>query len=202
MASSKKQQIQAQAQAIISAADAGLFATTVALAEAFLQENPSSVRAWLDLGHALTCLCRYDDAIAAYQKATGLAEDAGQNPDGIHSELGQLYRQQGDFGSAAKCFQNQIDANPDDAAGYLMKATLQLQSGQPDQAIETLNRALDCSAGIKEEVHFSLGTAFRSTGDLVQARDQFQQALEISPDYAAAKSALKDTTSAISASQA
>ena len=132
MASSKKQQIQAQAQAIISAADAGLFATTVALAKAFLQENPSSVRAWLDLGHALTCLCRYDDAIAAYQKAIGLAEDAGQNPDGIHSELGQLYRQQGDFGSAAKCFQNQIDANPDDAAGYLMKATLQLRSGQPD----------------------------------------------------------------------
>ena len=76
MASSKKQQIQAQAQAIISAADAGLFATTVALAKAFLQENPSSVRAWLDLGHALTCLCRYDDAIAAYQKAIGLAEDA------------------------------------------------------------------------------------------------------------------------------
>ena len=145
MASSKKQQIQAQAQAIISAADAGLFATTVALAEAFLQENPSSVRAWLDLGHALTCLCRYDDAIAAYQKAIGLAEDAGQNPDGIHSELGQLHRQQGDFDSAAECFQNQIDANPDDAAGYLMKATLQLQSGQPDQAIETLNRALDLS---------------------------------------------------------
>ena len=59
MASSKKQ-IQAQAQAIISAADAGLFATTVALTETFLKENPDSVRGWLDLGHALTCLCRYD----------------------------------------------------------------------------------------------------------------------------------------------
>ena len=127
-----KKQVQAQVQAIISAADAGLFATTVTLADAFLKENPTSVRAWLDLGHALTCLCRYDDAIAAYQKAIGLAEDAGQNPDGIHSELGQLHRQRGDFDSAAKCFENQIDANPDDAAGYLMKATLQLQSGEPD----------------------------------------------------------------------
>ena len=200
MASSKKQ-IQAQAQAIISAADAGLFATTVALTETFLKENPDSVRGWLDLGHALTCLCRYDDAIAAYEKAIGLAKDAGQNPDGIYSELGQLHRQRGDFKSAADCFQNQIEANSDDAAGYLMSATLQLQSGQTDQAIETLTRALDCSSGIKEEVHFSLGTVYRSKGELVPARDQFQQALSISPDYAAAKTALKDAKSAISASQ-
>ena len=200
MVASKKQ-IQTQAQAIISAADAGLFATTVALTEAFLKENPDSVRAWLDLGHASTCLCRYDDAIAAYQKAIDLAKDAGQNPDGIYSELGQLHRQRGDFELAAECFQNQIEANPDDAAGYLMSATLLLQSGDPDQAIETLNRALDCPSGIKEEVHFSLGTTYRSKGELVQARDQFQRALSISPDYAAAKTALKDTKSAISASQ-
>jgi len=201
MAQSKKQ-IQAQAQAIISAADAGLFATTVALTETFLKENPDSVRAWLDLGHAQTCLCRYDDAIAAYQKAIELAESSGQNPDGIHSELGQLHRQRGDFDSAAACFQSQIDASPDDAAGYLMKATLQLQSGQPDQAIETLNRALDCGTGIKEEVHLSLGVTLRSKGELVQARDQFQQALVLAPDYAPAKAALKDAKSAISAKQA
>ena len=196
-----KKQVQAQVQAIISAADAGLFATTVALAEAFLKENPGSVRAWLDLGHGLTCLCRYDDAIAAYQTAIGLAEEAGQNPDGIHAELGQLHRQRGDFESAAKSFQNQIDANPDDAAGYLMKATLQLQSGQSDQAIETLSRAIDCPTGFQEEVHFILGTAYRSQGELIRAREQFQQAVSISPDYAPAKTALKDAKSAISASQ-
>ena len=197
-----KKQIQAEAQAIISAADAGLFATTVALAESFLKENPASLRGWLDLGHGLTCLCRYGDAINAYQHAIKLANDAGQNPDGIHSELGQLYRQRGDFESAAKCFQNQIDANPDDAAGYLMKATLQLQSGQSDQAIETLTRALECSAGVGEEVHFSLGVTFRSQGELVKAREQFEQALSLAPDYVAAKTALKDAKSAISALQA
>lgn len=201
MVASKKH-IQAQAQAIISATDAGLFATTVTLAKAFLKENPASLRGWLDLGHALTCLCRYDDAIEAYQKAIDLAEDAGENPDGIHSELGQLHRQRGDFDSAAKCFQNQIDANPDDATGYLMKATLQLQSGQPDQSIETLNRALECSAGVPEEVHFSFGVTLRSKGDLIQARDQFQQALSLAPDYEAAKTALKDVKSAISSSLA
>ena len=196
-----KKQIQAQAQAIISAADAGLFATTAALAEAFLKEHPSSLRGWLDLGHALTCLCRYDDAIAAYQQAIKLAKEADQNPDGIYSELGQLYRQQGDFEKAAECFQNQIEANSDDAAGYLMKATLQLQSGQTEQSIETLNRALECSSGITEEVHYSLGVTLRSQGELVKARDQFQQALSLSPEYEAAKTALKDVKSAISSSQ-
>lgn len=195
-----KKQIQAEAQAIISAADAGLFATTVALAESFLKDNPTSLRGWLDLGHALTCLCRYDDAVAAYEQAIKLADDAGQNPDGIHCELGQLHRQKGDFESASKCFQNQIDASPDDAAGYLMKATLQLQSGQSDQAIETLTRALDCSSGVQEEVHYSLGVAWRSQGDWVKARDQFQQALSLAPDDASSKAALKDVKSAISSS--
>ncbi len=197
MVASRKH-IQAQAQAIISAADAGLFATTVALAEAFLQEHPASLRGWLDLGHALTCLCRYDDAIEAYQKAIDLAKNVDENLDGIHSELGQLHRQRGDFDSAAQCFQNQIDANPDDATGYVMKAALQLQSGQPDKSIETLNRALECSSGVPEEVHFSLGVALRSQGDLIQSREQFQQALSLAPDYAAAKTSLKDVKSAIS----
>jgi tetratricopeptide (TPR) repeat protein len=199
MVASKKQ-LQAQAQAIISAADAGLFATTVTLADAFLKENPNSLRGWLDLGHALTCLCRYDRAIEAYQQAIELANEAGQNPDGIHSELGQLYRQRGDFESAANSFQNQIDANPDDAAGYLMKATLQLQGGQADLAMQTLTRALDCSSGVREEVHYSLGVTLRSMGELSKARDQFQQALSLSPDYSAAKNALKDVKSAVSAS--
>jgi Tfp pilus assembly protein PilF len=82
-----------------------------------------------------------------------------------------------------------------------MKATLQLQSGQSDQAIETLTRAIDCPTGVQEEVHFSLGTAYRSQGELIRAREQFQQAVSISPDYAPAKTALKDAKSAISASQ-
>jgi tetratricopeptide (TPR) repeat protein len=187
-----KKRIQPEVQAIISAADAGLYATTVKLAEAFLADNPDSLRGWLDLGHALTCLCRYDDAVAAYERAKKLAEESGQSPDGILAELGQLHRQKGDFDRAAECFDTQIAASPDDASGYLMKAALQLQSGHAQQSVSTLERALDCKTGCHEEVHYSLGLALRSAGDLTHAKKHFQKALDLDANYAAAKSALKD----------
>ena len=83
-----KKKISPEAQAIISAADAGYFATTVKLVEQFLVDHPESQRAWIDLGLALAELGRYDQAESAFQKVVEL--DDGGSPE-VLGELSLIH---------------------------------------------------------------------------------------------------------------
>ena len=189
-----KKKISPEAQAIVSASDAGLHATTASLATKFLINNPTSQRAWLDLGHALGQLSRYAEAQEAFEKAIELAD--GDPCDVIFGEIGNLYRAKGDFETAKSWFQKQIDADPGDATGYLFLGNTLLRQGSFDQAIEVLSGGLDCEQGCLEEIHFSIGLALRGKGDLIESKKHFQLAIEMDEKFAAAKTALKDVKSA------
>ena len=54
-------------QAILSASDAGLHATTISLVQQFLVENPDSPRGWIDLGRAFAQIFRFDEAEQALE---------------------------------------------------------------------------------------------------------------------------------------
>ena len=189
-----KKKISPEVQAIISAADAGHFATTIALVKKFLAENPESQRAWLDLGHAHVQLAQYDEAEQAFKKAIELVGEG--ESDVIFGQLGNLFKAKGDFSGAATWYQRQIEADSNDATGYVFLANLQMRQGEFEQAEETLTSALNCELGIKEEVHYSLGLLYRSTNRFPDAKSQFESALDLDPGYAAAKSALKDVKTA------
>jgi tetratricopeptide (TPR) repeat protein len=183
-----------EVQAIISASDAGYHATTVELVDAFLENNPDSLRAWLDLGHSLAQLARYDAAETAYEKAISLAADGDQS--GIYGEMGNLFRAKGDYNSAAAWYQKQIDADPGDAAGFLFLGNLELKRGNCTAAIKALELAAECDKYYVEEVHYALGCAYRSQGNFVEAKKHLQIAVNEEPKFAAAQVALKDVNSA------
>lgn len=179
-----------EVQAIISASDAGLHATTIKLVQSYLVDNPSSPRAWLDLGHALGNLSRYAEAESAFNQAIELTE--GGPVDAIYGEIGHLYRAQGKFEEAIAWYQKQVDADPQDASGYVFLGNVKRVQGKAEDAIETLNMALNCELGCLEEVHYSLGLAYRNHGQYFEAKVQFEKALAIDEKFAAAKTALKD----------
>lgn len=179
-----------EVQAIISASDAGLHATTIRLVQAYVADHPDSVKAWLDLGHSLGHLSRYEEAKAAFEKAIELTGDGPV--DAIFGEIGHLFRAQGNFGEAASWYQKQIDADPKDATGYLFLGNLKRALGDTDSSIGTLTSALECEVGCMEEVHYALGLAYRNADQMGEAKNQFESALALDPKFAAAKVALKD----------
>lgn len=184
-----KKKISPEAQAIVSAVDAGYFATTVKLAEQFLIDHPDSQRAWLDLGLALAELGRYDKAESALQKVIDL--DDGVPPE-VLGEIGNLYRSKGDFDSAMSWYQKQIDAAPSSSMGHLYLGNIRLRRGEFDAAVSIFEKALACEDVCLEEVHYSLGLAHRGKGDFNLAKVHFEKALIYDQNFAEAKVALKD----------
>ena len=157
-----KKKISAEAQAILSAADAGLLATTVSLVTKYLDDNPTSQRAWLDLGRTQGELSNYEAAETAFQKAIGLAAD--DSADVIFGEIGNLYRSKGEFATAISWYQKQIDANPVDGTGYLYLGNVLMRQGKLVEAEAVFQQALGCQHVCLEETHYALRLVNRSMG--------------------------------------
>lgn len=188
-----KKKISQEAQAIISASDAGLWATTVALVEKFLATNLDSQRGWLDLGQSLVQLARYDEAEIAFRKVIELS---GDQPAAMYGEIGNLYRAKGDFDSAITWYRKQIDAQPNEAIGYLYLGNILMRQGSFDASEAAFQNGLTCDDACLEEVHFSLGLVNRCMGKLPESKKHFEQAVEFDERFTQAKVALKDVQSA------
>jgi superkiller protein 3 len=190
-----KKKLSPEVQAIISAMDAGQFSTAVVLVKKFLDANPESQRGWLDLGHALSQLARYSEAEKAFQQAIELAK--GEDCDVIYGQLGNLHKNQGDLNTAAAYYQKQIDADPTDATGYVFLSNVLMRQSKHDEVEAVLSRALGCQIGILEEVHYSLGLHYRNINELHKSQKHLNAALQLDPNYAQAKIAMKDVKTTI-----
>lgn len=177
-------------QRLITASDNHWYATTVKLSEEYLALQPDSIKAILDKGHALVKLAKYEAALTAFESAIEKLGD--ENPDAIYGEIGNLYRDKGDFPKAADYYQRQIQGDPHDATGCIFLGTLQFQQGAFADAEATLRRGLTCDAGCEEELRYALGCVLRSVGRFDDAKAEFEAVLRIVPDDALAKNALKD----------
>lgn len=185
-------------QQLITASDNQWYATTVQLADEYLELQPDSIKAMLDKGHALTKLARYDAALSVFEAAIEKLGDT--SPDAIYGEIGNLYRDQGDFAQATEYYRRQIEGDPNDATGRLFLGTLQFQQGNFTDAERTLREGLECEIGCEEELRYALGCVLRSMGQIKTARAEFEEVLRIVPNDTLAKNALKDLQAMVSAS--
>ena len=186
--SSKK--LSPEVQAILSASDANLHATTISLVQKFLAEHPDSPRGWIDLGRALAMVFRFDEAERAFRKVIDTSDP--NSAAALYGEIGNLYRARGKFDQAAQWYEKQISADPEDALGYLYLGNLLLRQGNFPPAETVFRKALDCKVACFDEIHYSLGLVYRSLENYVDAASQFKQAIELNDRHNEAKVALKD----------
>ena len=181
-------------QQLVTASDNQWYATTVKLADEYLAVQSDSIKAMLDKGHALTKLARYDEALTVFEAA--IEKLGNENIDAIYGEIGNLYRDKGDFEKAQEYYQRQIEGDPDDATGCLFLGTLQFQQGDFANAEATLRTGLGRAEGCEEELRYALGSVLRSIGEFSDAKAEFEEVLRIVPGDALAKNALKDLQNA------
>ena len=186
--SSKK--LSPEVQAILSASDANLHATTISLVQKFLAEHHDSPRGWIDLGRALAMVFRFDEAERAFRKVIDTSDP--NSAAALYGEIGNLYRTQGKFKDAIQWYEKQIAADEEDALGYLYLGNLLLRQGSLNDAETIFRKALNCKVACFDEVHFSLGIVYRCLGNYTDSASHFQQAIELNDRHTEAKIAFKD----------
>jgi len=122
---------------------------------------------------------RHDDAIRSYRKALESAPDFYP----AHNNLGSDYLSKSDFPAARKEFEQVVQLNQSDAAGYFNLSNVCMLMGQLTDAQQFLGEGMrrqpDSPLG-----HFLLGSLDIRLGKYAEAETALRQAIQLSPTMA------------------
>lgn len=161
---------------------------------AALEEDPSDVRAHLDLGLALEMQDRLDEAAHAYRAALDvdptfaealnnlgvLLRDAGRTEEAVRLlreavrvrpgfasaqlNLGLALEDAGDAEGAMAAYRRVIALAPEEPTARIQLGLLQLSQGERERALITLRRAVSTAEGSRAMLS-ALGSGLRRAGD-------------------------------------
>ena len=129
-----------------------------------------------------------------------LEKQLEKKPDGIEvmEELIELYNELGMRDEAVVMAKSILEKKPD-APLYRLLGSMRLEDGFEDEAIEYFLQSLvlDNKPEASKFVYYQIAVAHQQVGRYAEARDYYQRALAITPDYGEALIALGNLVSAI-----
>jgi tetratricopeptide (TPR) repeat protein len=140
-------------------------------------------RAYLEAGDFYLRVGDPESAVREYQD--GMVKDA-KNRGTYQKRIVEVRARQGKMADAADVNDQILKENPKDADALGVKATLLLDKGEVTQALTGLQQAVT-RAPDNPVAHYNLGRAYVLHSDIEQARQQFQKAIELRPDYLPAR---------------
>ncbi len=146
-------------------------------------------QAWqlLQLAYRAQMSGDYDRAVELYKTSIETHPTAE-----AHTFLGWTYHFQGKVEEAIAECKRAIAVDPDFGNPYNDIGSYLISLGRIDEAIPWLEQAM--AAPRYEPRHFpyfNLGRAYMAKGMILRAREYFQQALQIEPEYALARTAIE-----------
>ena len=156
----------------------------------YLEYRSQDSYAWFLFGDALRVIGLSDEAERALLKAVELSP----GPDWVlQMTLAHLYKDNGNHVEAEKWFElaAEDDAAAEQAWFWVLRGSNLASHGQFKQAEKCFRQAVALQDDNRDEAYLNLGYVLRSQGRYFEARRQFQQALELNPDYALADRALQ-----------
>lgn len=146
-------------------------------------------QAWqlLQLAYRAQMSGDYDRAVELYKTSIETHPTAE-----AHTFLGWTYHFQGKVEDAIAECKRAIAVDPDFGNPYNDIGSYLISLGRIDEAIPWLEQAI--AAPRYEPRHFpyfNLGRAYYAKGLILRAREYFQQALQIEPEYALARTAIE-----------
>jgi Tfp pilus assembly protein PilF len=110
-----------------------------------------------------------------------------------HTFLGWTYHFQGKIPDAIAECKRAIEVDPDFGNPYNDIGAYLIALGRLDEAVPWLERAIEAPRyDPRHFPHFNLGRVYLAKGMFNRARDCFQQALRIEPDYTLARQAIEN----------
>lgn len=129
-----------------------------------------------------------DHAVELYRKSLTAHPTAE-----AHTFLGWTYHFQGKIEEAIEECKRAIEVDPDFGNPYNDIGAYLISLGRYDEAIPWLERAVEARRYEPRHFpHFNLGRVYVAKGMLTRAREEFQHALRIEPEYDLARQALEN----------
>lgn len=130
----------------------------------------------------------FDHAVELYRKSLAAHPTAE-----AHTFLGWTYHFQGKITEAIEECKRAIEVDPDFGNPYNDIGAYLISLGRNDEAIPWLERAVESRRYEPRHFpHFNLGRVYVAKGMLKRAREEFQHALRIEPEYQLASQALEN----------
>jgi tetratricopeptide (TPR) repeat protein len=139
---------------------------------------------WMQVGNFYRRAQEFDKALEVYSR--GMKSEPKRKLD-YEKNIAEIFAAQGKKEQAAKVVDEILQSSPKDPVAQAMKATLMLESGNPQQLKTVIDDLQASLAKLPNSPHvrFNLGRAYCAKGDLEKARMQFQLAIKLRPDYVA-----------------
>ncbi|MBI2361275.1 MAG: tetratricopeptide repeat protein [Deltaproteobacteria bacterium] len=130
-------------------------------------------------GYLLTMLGRYHEAIQLYEKSIAIIPTAE-----AHTFLGWTYSHMGDYKRAIEEAEKAIRIDPGFGNPYNDIGVYLIEQGKEDEAIPYLEKAMRAKRYCCYQfAHFNLGRIYLKKKMFEKARQEFEKALEIDPNY-------------------
>jgi len=146
--------------------------------EAAQKYGPNSPEVLVDLAIAYFGAQQYERAVVPATKAIALAPDNA----GAHQMLGKTYFMLGDLGKSITALETAAKLAPADLDVAYTLGIAYLRNRQPAPARQ-LYDALIKHFGEKPQLHVIIGRAYRQSGLLPEAAEQFKKAIALDPGF-------------------
>lgn len=114
----------------------------------------------------------------------------------VEVALGQIHENTGRYPSAETWFTRATRSNPEGTSPWIYLGSFLTHRERFDDAREALRRATRATGNV-DEAFLNLGMSHRRQGDLLWAKSFVEKALEITPDYPAAREVIEDIAEAL-----
>ena len=144
--------------------------------------------AWTQYGMALANLKQWDEAAECYRNALRTQP----NDPEILTSLGEALSGKGDVAGAMQAYRQVIAAQPGNLDASTNLAILLMRSGSIEEAISLLATALQRSpdAAHADIAHFNLGICYEKKESWDLAAQEYEKALQLTPDFRQARQRL------------
>jgi tetratricopeptide (TPR) repeat protein len=143
-------------------------------------------RAYLDVGDFYFRLGDGDSAVREYRE--GIVRDA-KSKTTYQKRIIEVLIKQNKMAEAVAINSEILKANPDDPDSRGLAASLLLEKGEVSKAVTELQEVVTRDPN-NPVPHYNLGRAHAARGEYELARQEFQRAVELRPDYLTARMAL------------
>ncbi len=165
-----------------------------------------SAEVYYNIGYIKTALGEYDEALAAFRKATQINQmyaKAYQAMAGVHLRMGnqglvakylnvagEFFREREKHDKAESIFHEILAINPNTINVYNSLGIIYRRQNRLEDAVKLYQKAIKISPE-DENIHFNMGRAYLDMGNPQIAKRCFAQALKINPDFDTAQGMLR-----------
>lgn len=154
------------------------FGRALTVFESAQKYRPNSAEVLVDLAIAYFGAQQYEKALVPASKALAIAPDNA----GAHQMLGKTYFMLGELGKSIAALEIAAKLTPNDIDVAYTLGIAYLRNRQPDAAKQLYNSLIK-TLGAQPQLHVIIGRAYRQSGLLQDAAEEFKKAIALDPGF-------------------